>query len=155
MRIRLFRPGDEVGLYRVFFSAVHSVCVRDYSAAQCAAWAPPDLDMTVWNERMHMLMPFVVEHAGALVAYADLQPSGYIDHFYVASTHQRQGAGRLLMEKIHADAIQSGLTELSSHVSLTAEPFFRRHGFHVLQRRYPKRQGVTLEYARMQKRLLR
>ena len=151
MRIRLFRPGDEAALLRVFQSAVHLVCARDYTAAQCAAWAPTQMDMAVWSERMRLLMPFVVEHEGEIIAYADLQPSGYIDHFFVSGQHQRLGAGRQLMARIHADAARHGMTELSSHVSLTAEPFFRHYGFEVMHRRYPVRNGVALEYARMRK----
>lgn len=153
MHVRLFRPGDEAGLFRVFHSAVHTVCARDYSAAQCAAWAPATMNADEWAERMWQIMPFVVEQNGTIIAYADLQLSGYIDHFYVSGAHQRQGAGRLLMARIHDDAREHGIDELTSHVSLTAEPFFRHHGFHVVHRRYPVRNGVTLEYARMAKSL--
>lgn len=153
MSIRLFRPGDEPALFRVFHSAIHLVCARDYTAAQCAAWAPADMDMAVWAERMHLLAPFVVEHEGEIIAYADLQPSGYIDHFFVSGQHQRLGAGGMLMACIHADAARHGIVELTSHVSLTAEPFFRHYGFEVTHRRYPVRNGVTLEYARMIKML--
>lgn len=153
MSIRLFRPGDEPALFRVFHSAIHMVCARDYTTAQCTAWAPAQMDMVVWAERMRLLAPFVVEQDGEIIAYADLQPSGYIDHFFVSGQHQRHGAGALLMARIHADAARHGITELTSHVSLTAEPFFRRYGFEVMHRRYPVRNGVTLEYARMRKML--
>ncbi|TMS59789.1 hypothetical protein MW7_001190 [Imbroritus primus] len=85
MSIRLFRPGDEPALFRVFHSAIHLVCARDYTAAQCSAWAPTQMDMAIWAERMRQLTPFVVEHDGEIIAYADLQPSGYIDHFFVSS----------------------------------------------------------------------
>lgn len=153
MSIRLFRPGDEAALFRVFHSAIHMVCARDYSAAQCAAWAPAQMDMAEWAERMRLLAPFVVEHEGEIIAYADLQPSGYIDHFFVSGQHQRQGTGGLLMARIHEDAARHGILELTSHVSLTAEPFFRHYGFEVVHRRYPVRNGVTLEYARMRKAL--
>ena len=36
------------------------------------------------------------------------------------------------------------ITELSTHGSLTARPFFEKHGFVVLEQRHPVRAGVAL-----------
>ena len=55
------------------------------------------------------------------------------------------------MERIHEEAKLLGLTELTSDVSKTTEPFFAIHGFHVVERRYPIRRGVTLQNALMRK----
>ncbi len=55
------------------------------------------------------------------------------------------------MARIHEEAISLGLTELTSDVSKTAEPFFALHGFDVVERRFPIRAGVTLQNALMRK----
>lgn len=153
MLIRPFQTGDEAGLYRVHYTAIHQVAVRDYTAEQINAWAPPDSDPTVWAERIRAINPFVAEIDGQIAGYADLQPSGYIDHFFVTGDFPRRGVGRVLMERIHAQAQQLGLAALTSDVSRTAQPFFAHFGFHIVEERFPVRRGVTIPNALMRKEL--
>jgi len=154
LRIRPFLRGDEAALFRVFHSAVHVVAARDYTPEQLAAWAPDDLDRAEWAQRMQVLRPCVALLDEAVVGYADLQPNGYITHFFVSGLHPRRGIGAALMEQLHVLATQLGLAELRADVSLTAEPFFAAHGFTVVQRQQPVRRGVALANARMRKDLL-
>jgi len=153
MIIRRFRIGDEIALFRVFYSAIHDIASHDYTRDQVDAWAPADLDQTLWAEHLRNLRPFVAEVDGKIVGYADIQPNGYIDHFFVSGTHPRQGIGTLLMNRIHEEARLLGIDELTSDVSTTAETFFELHGFHVVRRGFPIRRGVTLQNAFMQKNL--
>lgn len=153
MEIRRFIEGEETSLFRVFFSAVHQVASRDYTPEQVAAWAPEDSDMSAWAERMRTIRPFVVTIDDVAVGYADVQPNGYITHFFVSGEHPRKGVGTLLMDRIHEEAGHLRLERLSADVSQTAEPFFTSYGFHVVERRHPVRRGVTLHNALMRKSL--
>lgn len=153
MEIREFKPGDEAALFRVYYTAIHKIASRDYSHEQIAAWAPADFDMDHWGNRMRQLCPFVAELGHEIVGYADVQPDGYIDHFFVAGAYPRQGIGTQLMLRIHQKAKCSGLTELRANVSKTAEGFFALHGFHVAERRFPVCRGVPLQNALMRKKL--
>lgn len=153
MMIRQFITGDEIALFRVFFSAVHKIASRDYTAEQVNAWAPTDIDQQLWAAHMRNLRPFVVEIDKEIVGYADLQPDGYIDHFFVSGAYARQGAGTLLMKRIHEEARRLGLKQLTSNVSKTAEPFFIRQGFEVVERKSPVLRGVVLQNAFMRKNL--
>lgn len=65
------------------------------------------------------LRPFVATIEGQAVAYADLQDSGYIDHFFVSGDAAGQGVGSALTEHIHEVAASRGLPELSALVSLS------------------------------------
>jgi putative acetyltransferase len=154
MHVRKFRVGDEPALFKIFYSAIRQVASRDYSQEQIEAWAPAELDCGIWESRMRGIDPFVVDSEGLLIAYADLQESGYIDHFFVSGDHPRQGAGRLLMETIHKKADNSGLETLISDVSRTAQPFFEHFGFKVVEQRTPKIRGVVVPNALMRKTLL-
>lgn len=151
MRVRKFQIGDEAGLFEVFHSAIHQVASRDYSPEQIEAWAPADLDREVWTARMRGIDPFVVEADGFPIAYADLQENGYIDHFFVSGNTPRQGAGRLLMEAIHAKAARRKLKMLTSDVSRTAQPFFEHFEFEIIERRAPKIRGIEVPNALMRK----
>lgn len=76
---------------------------------------------------MAALSPFVAETKdGLIAAYADLQPSGLIDHFYVSGRFARRGIGTVLMNFLLKKARSQSIPAVTSNVSLTAEPFFRK-----------------------------
>lgn len=129
MRIRPFHPGDEAELRQVFFQAVRTTAAADYSSAQIAAWAPETVDPDKWAARMRGIQPFVAEDVGQILGFADLQPDGYIDMFFVRPIAGRRGVGRALMQTILATAQARAIPSLYSHVSLTARPFFEKFGF--------------------------
>ena len=120
MKIRRFHNGDEISLFSVFLSSVHTLASHYYTQEQIDAWAPTDIDPEQWANHMKELRPFVVEVDGEIAGYADLQPNGYIDHFFVSGTYPRQGVGTLLMNRIHEEARQRGIGELTSNVSKAA-----------------------------------
>jgi len=153
VKVRRFQSGDEAALLLVFLTSIRNISACDYTREQIEAWAPEDMDKEKWSLRMRTLKPFIVEVNGAIVGYADVQTSGYIDHFFVSGHYPRKGVGTLLMRCIHEEATRLDLTELTSNVSKTAEPFFIRHGFHLVERGFPVIRGVTLENALMRKSL--
>ena len=153
MNIRRFQLGEELALFEVYYSAIHLIAKNDYSEEQLNAWAPLDLDRQLWVNRINGINPFVAEMDGQPVGYADIQQNGYIDHFFVSGHYPRQGIGKALMEFIHSEANCLSLTEFTSNVSLTAQPFFERFGFVVVEQRKPVIRGVELRNFFMRKSL--
>lgn len=151
IELRNFRVGDEPQLRFVFESAIHEVAIRDYSQAEVDAWAPRTFDPALWARRMQGIAPFVIERDGEIVAYADVQANGYIDHFFVAAHANGLGVGRRLMERIHERARKLGIAELTSEVSRTAQPFYIHFGFEVVDHHTKEVRGVPIEYAAMRK----
>jgi len=151
MLIRDFRVGDEPYLHQVFLSAVHGIAIRDYSLEQVNAWAPEVVDPALWSDRMRGIAPFVMEHEGKPIAYADIQPAGYIDHFFVSARFARQGVGSKLMRRVHDVAAAKDIHALTSHVSLTAQPFFKHWGFWIVEERQPVVRGIVIPNALMRK----
>lgn len=153
--IRPYQAGDEDALREVFHSSVHQLASRCYTAEQVAAWAPDSYDHEEWFELIARLQPFVAMVGKRIAGYADLQSSGYIDHFYVAGPFAGQGVGDALMRHIHAAAESQSIRNLSADVSLSAERFFSAHGFTVETRRVVVVRGAELRNARMSKELRR
>ena len=152
VHIRSVIPGEELELLAVFRRSVHDLAGRDYTAVQLDAWAPLTTDADYdaqWIARIQANRPYVAEIEGAPVGFADLQPSGYIDQFFVDGDCAGQGVGGRLMRHLLNTARTQGLRHLHSHVSLTAQPFFRHFGFVVEQVQYPVVRGVALENAVM------
>jgi putative acetyltransferase len=153
MQIRKFTKGDELVLWELFYNTIHRVNINDYTQEQIDAWAPENLDRALWQNKIHSIKPFVVEHDGEIVGYADLQDDGYIDHFYCHHAWQRRGIGMMLMKKIHEEAKVRGILRLYSNVSVTAKPFFVAQGFEVVKEHSISIRGQELLSFRMQKHL--
>jgi putative acetyltransferase len=149
--VRRYEPGEEAPLFDVYFSAIHLVARRDYTVEQVEAWAPRDLDISLWQNKIRNINPFVAELNGELVGYADVQSDGYIDHFFVSGKHPRRGIGSLLMTRILEEAKSLATATLTSHVSRTAQPFFAKFGFVVTEQRYPEVRGIVIPNALMRR----
>ena len=152
--VRRFVAGEESALFDIYFTAIHLVACHDYTPEQIQAWAPRDLDVDLWARRIREINPFVADLNGELVGYADVQSNGYIDHFFVSGKHPRRGIGSLLMKKILAEASSLGIPLLTSNVSRTAQPFFEKFGFVILEKRNPEVRGVVVPNAAMCRKML-
>ena len=151
--LRRFAEEDAPALWEVYFSAIRLTAARDYSPEQIEAWAPVGFSPGKWAARMRGIAPFVVEQDGVVAGYADVQRSGYIDHFFVAADFNRQGVGSVLMGAIHAVASEQRIASLFADVSITARPFFEDWGFVVEHERTLELRTATLTNFRMRKQL--
>ena len=154
LHVRALRRGDEYALRKVFYSSVHELTCKDYTPEQRTAWAPEAYEVAPWAEKIRSNPPFIVDTGGVVAGYAVLLENGTIEQFFVAPAMVGQGVARMLMAHIHQQAARRGLTELHAEVSLTAEPFFLMSGFEVEQRQQVAMGYVTLNNAKMTKRLL-
>jgi putative acetyltransferase len=147
--IRNFDPTDAPALWNIFYSAIHQLAAEDYSPQQLAAWAPQQIDLEKWATRMRGISPFIAQVNSKPVGYADVQPNGYIDHFFVSPTVARRGVGTSLMRHIHQQANALQLTRLFSDVSITARPFFEHFDFAVEKTQSVSINGIALTNYRM------
>lgn len=153
MLIRKCSAGEALELRKVFHSSVHELARHEYSAGQRAAWAPDEFDPEAWVAVIRSLDPWVVVVHGEIVAYADLQPDGYIDHFYVSGQQGRKGYGSALMAHVLAEANARRLAVLHAKVSLSAQPLFLKHGFCIRAVNTFMLRGVEISNATMVKQL--
>ena len=107
--------------------------------------------MEQWVRKIRSIVPLVVEVGSTIAAYGDLQPTGYIDHFFVSGRFARRRIGTALMEHLLFEASTRGIRSLTSDVSMTAQPFFERFGFQVVEYRLVTIRGAQLRNARMQR----
>ncbi len=154
MKIRRYKPGEEIQLMEVFVSSVRENAANYYSREQLQAWAPNSIDREEWKNKMHRINPFVILDNDKILGYADLQSSGYIDHFFVRGGYSGKGIGKQLMNFLLQKAKEKHITELSSDVSLAAQPFFKKFGFKTIRSKKVEVRGVELENALMKKDML-
>lgn len=93
--------------------------------------------------------PVVLEIDGQPAGFADIQGDGYIDQFFVDPDIRGWGiADALLLHRIQRGRAM-GLQSLYANVSLSAEAFFKRHGFRVVFRQQFMHSGTVFRNARM------
>lgn len=150
--IRRFRSGEEGDLLALFQQSIRQLASRDYSAEQIEAWVLGEPDQSFvanWTQRIQRNRPFVIECDSELAGFADLQPSGLIDQFFISPFFEQRGLGSALMRHLVDEATSIGIARLYADVSLTAQPLFTRHGFVVVREQWPMRNGVVLRNALM------
>jgi putative acetyltransferase len=153
MQIRRFKPGEETELWHLFHDSVRHIDTSLYTNAQLHAWSPDEVDMAKWRARMRHISPFVVEHEKRLIGYADMQATGYVDHFYVHHQWQRRRVGTLLMQILLEVAKQDAIDKLFADVSMAAKPFFASWGFDVEREQLVHIDKEVLKNYRMSKSL--
>jgi putative acetyltransferase len=153
VRIRSYRPGDEHALADVFFSSVREAGLADYSQDQVRAWAPRRPHGSQFADRAKdgRLLLVAVSPDDQLVAYADLEDDGHIDHVYCLPAWVGQGVGSALCDAIETEARARGMRRLFVEASEAARRLFERRGFRVVRRNDLEVQGVRLHNFYMEK----
>ncbi len=151
--VRDYEPGDAGPICRLFYETVRTVNLGDYSPEQVRAWAPDLPDPAAWHGRMSGRHTLVAEESGEVVGFAELEADGHLDMLYCRADAVGRGVGSLLYAAVERRARGLGLGRISTEASITARPFFVRHGFAVLRRNTVWRQGTALTNFSMQKAL--
>ena len=152
--LRAYRMVDNPQLVSLFFDTVHTVNITDYTAAQCDAWAPLNIDVDNWCAPFQHDYTLVAAQDDTIVGFANLTATGHLDRLYVHKDHQRQGIATQLLTAITAYARKIGHTEITSDVSITAKPFFTKHNYIMVKENQVERKGQQLTNYTMQFNLL-
>lgn len=141
MEIRPYDPGrgDADATFAVFLRAVRGTSPAHYDAGQVDAWVAADPGR--WARARAASSSFVAEADGAVIGVADVDADGLVDVLFVDPAAGRHGVGGALLDAVVAEGERLGLAALHAHVSLTAEPVFRRAGFRDVARRRPVVRG--------------
>ena len=151
MIVRDYARGDAGRICRLFFETVRSVNLADYSEEQVQAWAPETPDPAIWHERMSGRHTLVAEEDGEVAGFIELEEDGHLDMLYVGKDALGRGVGTQLYEAAERRARDLNLDRIFTEASITARPFFERHGFRVLTRNVVTRHGIELTNFSMEK----
>jgi putative acetyltransferase len=151
--VRDYRPEDLETLIGLFTAAVRELASRDYSPEQVMAWAPDVIDRQRWSMRLGGRPTLVAMIGEEVAGFSDLEPDGHIDMMFVHPRHEGRGAAGALIREIERRARAQGLERLFTEASLTARPFFERHGFTAVAAQEVEVRGQTLRNFRMKRRL--
>jgi len=112
-------------------------------------WARDDIDVESWAAKRAAAGTIVAVVDAVVAGFTDFDGSGYIDMLFVDPRFARRGVASALLARVFDVASEREVDELSVHASLTARPFFERHGFVVIEEQHPIRDGVIMVNFRM------
>ena len=116
----------------------------DYSDEQVKAWAPGVPDPDEWHARMNGRRTLVAEEDGEAVGFAELEGDGHLDMIYLRKDAVGRGVGGGLYRAVEREARGLGLGRIYTDASITARPFFERHGFRVVREQTVTVRGVPM-----------
>src|ERR1700679_854353 len=154
MIVRRFESADAPRVCEIFYRSVHEVASLRYDPAQIRAWAPKVPDPEHWFQRLHDYDTFVADNdVGETIGWIATSPEGYIDMLFCLPEAVGRGVAAGLYTEAERTAIARGLTRLTAHASLLAQPFFERHGWVIESHEMVVRNGVEMPRAAMSKML--
>lgn len=145
MRIIRFQSKDAEGTAHLFLDTVKYINSRDYSPDQIAAWISDDIDIELWGLRLQKGLTYIAEsEEGELLGFISIDHDGHIDLLYCHAERQRQGIGSKLLRYVEEQIKASGIRCFFTEASITARPFFEKHGFKVIKEQKIQRKGSIL-----------
>ena len=149
MRLRAYKTEDCKAMASLFYDTVHRINARDYAPEQLDAWATGTVDLAAWNARYLSATTLVAEENGALLGFANMDKTGYLDMLYVHADAQNRGVATALCDALErlVDA-----EKYTTHASITARPFFEKRGYVVVKQQNVPLRGQFLTNFVMEKR---
>ncbi len=151
VQVRRYQDGDAKHIASIYYNTIHTVNAKDYTKEQLNAWAPYYNNYDAWQEKCSKLNPFVATIDGTIVGFAEFEPNGHIDCFYVHHEFQGAGVGTALMREIEIEAREKLLPRIYAEVSITARPFFESKAFQVIKQQTVQVRGMELTNFLMEK----
>ena len=155
-----FTSNDAEGMLRAHYSAVHETAKEDYSDVVLNVWSRPVDAQRIAAYRAKMetdksVISFVaVDDSGQVLGFGELVPPETLGAIYVAAPARRHGVASALYRRLESEARDLGMNVLRMDSSLTAFPFYIRHGFRELERKtHPLGDGLAMACVRMEKKL--
>ena len=152
MELRRFSREDLEEILALFYQTIHQVNAADYSPAQLEAWAPAQPDRSRWTT-LEENYALVAWEKGRIVGFGDLAADGLLDRLFVRFDCQGKGVGTALLQGLEAQAARQGNAGILTFASITARPFFQRHGYRELEALEAVRNGQRLLHYKMEKKL--
>lgn len=153
MELRAYQPKDCKEMAELFYHTIHAVNIGDYTKEQVDAWADGRPDLEAWN-RSFLEHDTVVAVDGTgeapekIVAFGDMDGSGYLDRLYVHWQYQGQGLAAAICDRLESHC---GCGCYVTHASITARPFFEKRGYRVIKEQQVSRHGQWLTNYVMEK----
>lgn len=151
MSIRRYESKDCNDIINLFYNTVHTINSKDYTKDELDAWAPKDLDLSLWDKSFlnNYTIVFILDNT--IVGFGDINEDGYLDRLYVHKDYQRRGIAKEIVNNLECYVEELGVNTITTEASITAKPFFEKMGYKIIKEQQVERRGQYLTNYIMQK----
>ncbi len=141
LKIRQYDDADLSEIWQLFYNTVHVVNKTHYTEEQLNVWAPENIEITEWAEKVINKNTVVATFQDKIVGFCDINEHGYINMFYVRKDYIGYGIGKKMFSELLS---RTNSKSISVYASVTSKPFFEKLGFIADRENTVERNGVTL-----------
>ena len=145
---------DIAEIKELFTQTVLTVNRKDYTGEEVADWAACGGSDAHWEGLINNLH-FIVATApdGTITGFAAIRDDGYLHSLFVHKDHLREGIAAYLLAMIEHHATDNGLCKITTEASITARPFFEKHGYATLAEQKARAKTICMTNYKMAKTL--
>ena len=151
MTIRQAIENDLDEILNLFYETVTSVCKADYNEEQIKVWASFAKKNQKWLDRIKKQYFLVAELDNKIVGFGSMEKGDYLDLLYIHKNYLRQGVANRLLTELEDETLRQQKYLISSDVSITARPFFEKHGYKVTKEQRNKFDNIEIINYKMTK----
>lgn len=118
----------------LFRSTVLHVNIKDYTRVEVEDWASCGDSAEHWRVllREHRFIA-ALDREGRIIGFSSMNEEGYLHSLFVHRDWQGRGVATALLSEVERMAREYGVHAISTEASITARPFFDKHGYKVMK----------------------
>ena len=152
--IRPLTELDIPEMRELFRTTVLTVNSKDYTKEEVADWASCGDSIEHWKELLAKNDYIgAIDGQGKIVGFSSINAEGYLHSMFVHKDWQGKGVATLLLSEVEKMACGYGVRKINVEVSITARPFFEKHGYKVVKEQKAKANRLWLTNYVMEKTL--
>lgn len=150
--IRRLAAQDIPEMRKLFRATVLTVNSKDYTKEEVEDWASCGDSVEHWKELLAKNDYIgALDGQGGIVGFSSMNAEGYLHSMFVHKDWQGKGVATLLLSEVEKIARRYGVHKISVEVSVTARPFFEKHGYKVAKEQKAKANRLYLTNYVMEK----
>lgn len=150
--IRRLAAQDIPEMRKLFRATVLTVNSKDYTKEEVEDWASCGDSVEHWKELLAKNNYIgALDGKGGIVGFSSMNAEGYLHSMFVHKDWQGKGVATLLLSEVEKIARRYGVHKISVEVSVTARPFFEKHGYKVVKEQKAKANRLYLTNYVMEK----
>ena len=150
--IRRLAAQDIPEMRKLFRATVLTVNSKDYTKEEVEDWASCGDSVEHWKELLAKNDYIgALDGQGGIVGFSSMNAEGYLHSMFVHKDWQGKGVATLLLSEVEKIARRYGAHKISVEVSVTARPFFEKHGYKVVKEQKAKANRLYLTNYVMEK----
>ena len=138
----------------LFRTTVLTVNSKDYTKEEVEDWTSCGDSVAHWKNLLAK-NDYVgaIDRQGKIIGFSSVNAEGYLHSMFVHKDQQGKGVATLLLSEVEKIARKYDVHKINVEASITARPFFEKHGYKVVKEQKAKANRLWLTNYVMEKAL--